>query len=210
MKKSLISFVLVAAVAMSSLTASAINFGVRGGLVVDNLKIDWNEQGLTDAFNDRLGWQVGLMLEVPLPLGLAIDGSVMYMHHELDVLDADANQYKRSTINIPVNLKYKLNIIGVGKVIKPMIYTGPEFGFLLSNEKFSFNNMGGRFKKFNTTWNFGFGVELFNHVQVTATYCLGLNKSIERTWEHVVDGNKVSELVEGTNRYWTVTAAVLF
>lgn len=206
MKKILITLATI----FVALGANAINFGLRGGLMVNSLKIKMDQQGLKEAFNDKLGWQVGVIVEVPLPLGLAVDGSVMYNHHKLDVLDAGGKYYNRSTIGIPINLKYKLNIVGVDRIIKPMVYTGPEFGILLSKDTFKFNNISGTFKHFNTNWNVGFGVELFNHLQITATYCMGLNKSLKASYEDIIDGKTVTSLVKGSDRYWTVTAAYMF
>ena len=54
-------------------------------------------------------------------------------------------------------------------------------------------------------WNFGAGVQLFNHLQVGASYGIGLNKTVEFTG--VASNTKP---IEGKNNYWTITAAWLF
>lgn len=211
MKKTISIIVAAFAMMIFALPASAkVNFGVRGGLLMDNLKYDFtNFSGYKNAFNDKLGWQVGVMVEVPV-LFLDIDAAVMYTHHKMELAYDEGGYLKHSMISIPINLKYKLNILGVGKIIKPMVFTGPEFGFRISDEKFSFKNItNGQFKSFNTAWNFGFGVELFKHLQITAAYSLGLNKSLSYLIKDP-DTTDIKQSVEGTNRHWTVSAAVIF
>ena len=53
-------------------------------------------------------------------------------------------------------------------------------------------------------WNFGFGVQLLGHLQVGASYGIGMTKAFEKIG--AVEGVDI----QGKNRYWTVTAAYLF
>ncbi len=59
-------------------------------------------------------------------------------------------------------------------------------------------------KKCDISWNFGVGLEFFSHLQVGASYGLGLTNALEKI--NVADGTPI----EGKNKYWTITAAYLF
>lgn len=206
--KSVISVAIVAiAVLLSSTPADAqIKFGIKAGANFNSLKFN------QDLFNDdnRAGFNGGVMLEFTMPLiGVGMDASVMYVHRsgeDFKELDASGNEISTSTsrdyIDIPLNLKYKLSLPGIGSLVKPFVTTGPSFAFLVSKKNI---NEFIKNKSCDIAWNFGFGVELFSHVQVAASYGLGLTNTLE----YVGIGNN-NETIEGKNRYWTVTAAYLF
>lgn len=206
--KSVISVAIVAiAVLLSSTPADAqIKFGIKAGANFNSLKIN------QDLFNDdnRAGFNGGVMLEFTMPIiGVGMDASVMYVHRSgEDFTDYDeaGNEISTSTsrdyIDIPLNLKYKLSLPGIGSLVKPFVTTGPSFAFLVSKKNI---NEFIKNKSCDIAWNFGFGIELFSHVQVAASYGLGLTNTLE----YVGIGNN-NETIEGKNRYWTVTAAYLF
>ncbi len=206
--KSVISVAIVAiAVLLSSTPADAqIKFGIKAGANFNSLKFN------QDLFNDdnRAGFNGGVMLEFTMPIiGVGMDASVMYVHRSgEDFTDYDEAGNKISTstsrdyIDIPLNLKYKLSLPGIGSLVKPFVTTGPSFAFLVSKKNI---NEFIKNKSCDIAWNFGFGIELFSHVQVAASYGLGLTNTLE----YVGIGNN-NETIEGKNRYWTVTAAYLF
>ena len=66
------------------------------------------------------------------------------------------------------------------------------------------------FSSSTTSWNIGAGVELVNHLQISAGYCMGLNKSIKNAYNEVIGGESLHGQVEGTDRCWTISAALLF
>lgn len=187
-------FIAMALIMAFGVSANAqIKFGVKAGVVVNDLKFDKD----VVATDNRAGFTGGLMMEVNLPIiNLGVDASVMYVRRSSDVSYniADANGNKTLTtdkinndyIEVPVNLKYKFGLPGVGKIVAPYIFTGPSFA--LEN------------KKFDLSWNFGAGVQILNKIQVGASYGLGLTKASES-----VTGN-----IDAKNRYWTITAAYLF
>lgn len=206
--KSVISVAIVAiAVLLSSTPADAqIKFGIKAGANFNSLKFN------QDLFNDdnRAGFNGGVMLEFTMPIiGVGMDASVMYVHRSgEDFTDYDEAGNKISTstgrdyIDIPLNLKYKLSLPGIGSLVKPFVTTGPSFAFLVSKKNI---NEFIKNKSCDIAWNFGFGIELFSHVQVAASYGLGLTNTLE-----YVDIDNNNETIEGKNRYWTVTAAYLF
>ena len=177
------------------------HFGIKAGLDVDRLSIN---SKLFDSDN-RAGLTGGVMIEFTAPIiNLGFDLSAMYVRRNSQFMVAN-NIVKndRDYFEIPLNLKYKLEVPAIARVITPFVTTGPSVAFLTSRkhiEKAYKNN------EIDVAWNFGFGVELFRKVQLAASYGLGLTKALEN-----VPGISISGAdIEGKNRYWTVTAAYLF
>ncbi len=208
--KSVISIALVAiAVLFTSATADAqIKFGLKAGAAINDLKFD------SDIFSkeNRAGFTGGLMLEFTVPvIGVGFDVSAMYVHRTVnfentegynELTEEERDALGRDYIDIPVNLKYKLSLPGIGSVVKPFVTTGPSFAFLVSKKEV---NDFIKNKSCDIAWNFGFGVELFSHVQVAASYGLGMTNTLE-----FIGARDNGASIEGKNRYWTVTAAYLF
>jgi len=157
--------------------------------------------------DNRMGINAGLQAEFMIPmLGFGFDASVMYVHRSSKTYETDdaADKTKVSSdyIEIPINLKYKIGLPGIGKIITPYVFTGPSFAFRTSKSAI---NEFLKSKKSDIAWNFGFGVQLIDHLQIGASYGLGLTKAYE-----VIDDDHQSAGIDGKNRYWTVTAAWLF
>ena len=198
MKKFTILIVAAIVSIAAAVPASAqLKFGLKVGTAVNSLKFqsdNWDETFSTD---NRAGFTGGAMLEFTAPmLGVGFDASVMYMHR--------SNNTSRDYIDIPLNVKWKISIPVVSKFLKPYIATGPSFAFRVSKNEFKeFVNQ----QKCDISWNFGFGVELLSHVQVGASYGMGLNNTLDKL--KIRESDKTSG-IEGKNRYWTITAAYLF
>lgn len=207
MKKTLIALMaaVAAVIAFSQPAQAQFRFGIKAGIDVNSLH--FNEK-LIDSDN-RAGFTGGIMCEFTAPLiGIGMDISAMYTRRDLEVVYANADyglvekaKSHRDYIEIPVNVKYKMNIPAINKIIRPMLFTGPSFAFLTSRTGI---NNALKNKEFDCTWNFGFGAELFSHLQVAASYGIGLNNS-------VVDRLGLNQAdIDGKTKVWTVTAAYLF
>ncbi len=191
-------------------------FGIKAGLNLDNLKVH-NLADLKDNFDtdNRCGWTAGIMTEFEVPVvGICADASLMYtrMENSFEIPYVEkAASYAVATgyetnagknfIEIPVNLKWKLNLPLVSKIIKPMIMTGPAFAFKLGSNPYKDVVKA---KTCQVAWNVGLGVELFSHLQVQGQYGFGINKVAELVSPIHTEDLKVK------NNYWTVTAAWLF
>lgn len=201
----------IALFAVSTTANAEFRFGIKAGLNVDKLHL--NE----DVFEsgNRCGFTGGVMAEFTVPIiGVGADLSVMYtrMNSRLSpnypgdfvspltdgVSDGDTKQHGRDFIEIPLNLKYKINIPVVASIIKPYVFTGPTFAFRLGSD--TFKDM--KTKTCQVAWNVGLGLELVKHLQVGASYGFGIN-NIAKT---VVN----AEEIKVKNNYWTITAAYLF
>lgn len=196
--------VAVAAIVAAVPSQAQFKFGLKAGAAINSLKFS-NSDELKSSFSkdNRAGFVGGAMIEFTVPvIGLGFDLSALYVHRETKSVDEDFDNIKRDYIDIPINLKYKLSIPVINKVVKPFVTTGPSFAFLTSKKAIedAYKN-----KSVDIAWNFGFGLELLSHVQVAASYGLGLTNTLKAVG--VTDN---SEKINGKNRYWTVTAAYLF
>ena len=189
---------IIAIVAIAVIPAQGqVRFGVKGGITINELK--WDKNILSSE--NKAGFTGGLMLEVGLPVvGLGIDGSVLYAHRENEMY-MDGKKLKRDYIDFTINVKYKIQIQAISKIFAPFVSTGPDFALLLSDSD------TGDFKtrKWNTSWNVGFGAELFRKLQIHANYGIGLTKAFE-----YINKEVESTTVKGKDKYWTITAAYLF
>ena len=197
-------FSAVAIIAMSISAAAQFSIGPRVGINVNSMHFD------SDLFKseNRAGFTGGLQAEFMIPMvGFGFDASVMYVHRVNNATidtngTATAPQIKdKDYIEIPVNLKYKIGLPVIGKIITPYVFTSPSFAFLTSRKAI---NEAWKNKSTSVAWNFGFGVQLLGHLQVGASYGIGMTKAFEKIG--AVEGVDI----QGKNRYWTVTAAYLF
>ena len=203
--KSFKRILIIAAVAMAAvLPASAqFRFGVKAGVAINDLK--FNKDALST--DNRAGFTGGVMAEFTVPvIGIGMDASVLYASRAVQVPDENGDVFNknRSYIDIPLNLKWKIGLPVVGKIVSPFITTGPDFSFLCSKQNIT-NAISNR--KFDVAWNVGLGIQFINHLQVAASYGFGLTNS--------VSGNEalnspVWKDFKGKNRAWTVTLAYIF
>lgn len=200
MKKTFL-YALLVAIAMvavvSQPVAAQVRFGVRGGLTLGKLKFD---RDVIDSDN-RLGWSGGVLLDLNIPaIGLGIEASAMYTHRNNRLTDHE-RVYKRDYIDIPVYARYRLSLPRVGHVFSPIVFTGPDFSILFSeNAPSTYKN-----RKTYLSWDVGLGADLFNRIRLTATYGIGMSRAME-----YIDSEYHGDKVEGKDRYWTLSAALLF
>lgn len=185
-----------------TLPASAdFRLGVKAGAAISTLKLD------KSAFDHKNvgGFTGGVMAEFTVPVvGIGCDASVLYARRSFELVDAGKDYTdNRNYIDIPVNLKWKIGIPVVGKIITPFITTGPDFSFLCSKKNFE---DAWKSRTFDVAWNVGAGVQLLNHVQVAASYGFGLTNSA--SGKDALNGSWKD--FKGKNRFWTVTLAYLF
>ena len=192
-----LSIIFLATLVLSLTAMPQFRVGLQGGVTTNALHFD--KKILSSE--RRTGWTAGVHMELGLPIvGLGIDGSLMFKHHN-DVLEGDDRTYHRDYIEIPVHVYYKLQLVGLNKILSPYAFTGPNFGFLCHESKdTTWDNRAS-----NVSWDAGFGVELLRHVQVSASYSLGLTKAFKK-----VGVDQEGESITGRDHCWTITAAYLF
>lgn len=209
---------LVALVAIFSFgyASADFRFGVKAGLSFN--KLDYKLSGsqeIADQLKDpsnQTGWMAGVMAEFTIPIiNIGADASVLYAHQNVS---ANEEKYydNKNFIDIPINLKWKIGIPAVSKIISPIIYTGPDFLFALNKNK----HYGGAMyikdnKKCEIGWNVGIGVELLQHLQIDAGYCFGLNdvtNCLHLSYSSMYPNDGWS--LKAKKNYWTVSVAYLF
>lgn len=191
---------LVVALAVVLPAMAQFKVGPRVGINVNSLHFN------TDIFekDNQVGWNAGAEVEFTVPLvGIGFDASLMFVKRNSAYMATVGSttveeKLHSSYIEIPINLKYKLSIPAVGSIIKPYVFAGPSFAFLTSKADISdFIHKN----KSDVAINFGLGLELVSHLQVGASYGLGMTKIMKKEQTAGIDAK---------NRYWTVTMAYLF
>lgn len=205
MKKTKVILLAVLAI-LTVVTPAAAQFrwGIKAGMNINKMSFS-NTEFLTNSDN-RSGFTGGVMAEFNVPLiNLCFDASLMYTHktNKANINPDDTNaqllKFGQDYLSIPINLKYKIGLPFVGNLVTPYLFTGPEFAFLLSKK--SVGNFVHN-KKADVAWNLGFGLQLVNHLQLSAGYGWGINKSMTIS----SGANSKTARTNG----WTITAAYLF
>lgn len=118
---------------------------------------------------------IGPSVELFLLGPLGIEASLLYAQRDIK-LKSDGKKYKRSYIEIPVNLKYRFNSLGL---VTPYVTAGPYIDFKISGkDKFGEIKDGvneqWKAKSFGAGLNLGAGVEMLRYLRVGVNYGLGL------------------------------------
>lgn len=208
MKKILTGALMVCAMLLAAPAAQAAGFkvGPKVGLNINKFSMD---KGKVLDSDNRCGFTAGVDAQFTVPLiGIGADVSVMYTRRntEVSVLGISEKSHY-DYISVPVHLMYKLELPAVSQIVAPYVITGPDFSFRVSKE--IMNDV--RAKKCSVGWDFGIGVELIKHLQIGATYTLGINKAVKyagylNSEVASIDTNSGIKNING----WTVSAAWLF
>ena len=175
MKKELLTLLFV--VTLTNLSGfSQVTFGVKGGLNVTSLSC--TDEG-TDI-NDRCGFFFGPTAKMSLPLGFSVDGSVLYdqrsskVENQIDGGKTYSTTIKQQQIVVPVNLRYGTN---ASKPFAVYLFAGPQLGFNVGDKNITTDYADWDFKTVQLSMNFGAGMTLCRHLQVSANYNLACTKS---------------------------------
>lgn len=179
-------------------------FGIKAGLNVNKLHLSDYKANLNS--DNQCGFTAGVMTEFTVPVvGIGFDLSLMYTHMNNEVKEGiNEGAVGKNFLEIPLNLKYKINIPVINSIIRPMVYTGPTMALKLDKSTFE----GISTKTVQMGWNLGIGLELFKHLQVCGGYTFGMNNVAKKI--PVLDNNLNIGDIKVKNNYWTVTAAYLF
>lgn len=184
--------------------AKFLSVGPRIGIGVNEMK--FSGSGISDLLDsdNRTGFTAGLEAELMIPVvNLGLDVSAMYVRRDASFLENNnISTTQRDYIDVPVNVKWKIGIPAIGSLLTPYIFTGPDFAFLTSKKAI---DEAWESKSVDVSWTIGAGVQLFSHLQIGASYGIGITKAAEK----IGIGNTSNE-ISGKNNYWTVTAAWLF
>jgi len=205
MKKIILTFFALLCVSVFSVNAG-VKFGLKAGANLANVSFSQE----TIKPDNYTGFHAGIITEISLPVvGLGFDVAVLYSQQGLKIKDLNFEE-KKSVINVPVNLKFKFDVL---KSFGIYLTAGPYVNFKLKGDNFSLEMLQRiatdfEQKSFGAGLNFGFGVELFSHLQVGANYQLGLTDDYSSTLNTTLT-NSLEEL-KGQSRIWSISAAYFF
>jgi hypothetical protein len=184
--------ILVAAfVMMIAMTATAqTRFGIIAGIVIENEMPSEDEK----KNNNQVGYTAGAIVDFDLPVqGLGLEAGAKYTKHTYG--KPSMEQY---SVDVPVHVRYRLEVPVVEKVVAPYAFTGPSVSAGVSNK------MPTRLSdvKMSLSWNVGAGVEMFKHVRMAATYSIQVSKTDVVNNGSLVRGKK--------GNCWTISASYMF
>lgn len=185
---------ILALVAWMAVPAQAqFKWGIKGGANISS--IHFSDLPETFSTDNLTGFHIGPTIELMAPfIGLGFDASILYSQTGMEI---GTQTVKSDYLNIPVNLKWKIGI----PAVKVFAAAGPYVGFRLGGGKI-WDVVSDQIesKSFSAGLNIGAGVELIQHLQISATYQLGLT-----------DNYSIKKLeIDGKNRGWLISAAILF
>ncbi len=178
-KKAISLFVIAAALLVTMPAKAQIQFGIRGGANLVNMKFT-NE---TFDKGNRAGFYVGPTIKFTVPIvGLSLDASALYDEKTAEI---EGETMKAQSIDIPINVRYG---VGLGSIANIFLFAGPQFGFNISSDKSLYNNAKEwTWKSSNVSVNVGVGCTVLKHIEVKANYNIACTKSGE-----VNDGSGIS------------------
>lgn len=195
--------VAIALFALVSTASAQISFGIKAGANIGDLRFeDKDYEGSTTA-----GFAAGLMLEYMFPTtSVGVDASLMYSHINTKFVETSYSYYVNMVdvgmdyIDLPINFKWKIGLPVARNIVTPYLYTGPCFSFLAGGKDLTTQI---RKNTVDVDWNVGVGVQLFNKVQVGASYGWGLNNVMRKYHTSWTD-------IESKKDTWRISATYIF
>ena len=187
--------------------SAQIKFGLKGGVNVTDMSLN---SSVFDASN-RTGFFVGPTIKVQLPLvGLGIDASALYDQREakIKVGNTTTKETLRSqAINIPINLRYGWGLSSMANIF---LFAGPQFGFNVGDKDQKITESSTwSVKNSNFSLNFGAGVTLLSHLQLTANYNVVCGKTSDATITEGLEQPTNKEVRSRANA-WQIALAYYF
>lgn len=187
--------------------SAQIKFGLKGGVNVTDMSLSSN---VFDASN-RTGFFVGPTIKVQLPLvGLGIDASALYDQREakIKVGNTTTKETLRSqAINVPINLRYGWGLSSLANIF---LFAGPQFGFNVGDKDQKITESSTwSVKNSNFSLNFGAGVTLLSHLQLTANYNVVCGKTSDATITEGLEQLTNKEVRSRANA-WQIALAYYF
>lgn len=206
MRKFFTAAIVAASMLFAASSAQAqVKFGLKGGLNVTNMSLN---SEVFDADN-QTGFFIGPTVKFTLPIvGLGIDASALYDQRDakVKVEDEDGSvesKIKNQSINIPINLRYG---VGLGSTASLFLFAGPQFGFNVGDKDQKITESSTwSVKNSNFSLNFGAGVTLLSHLQLTANYNVVCGKTSDATIEQLTNKE-----VRSRANAWQIALAYYF
>ncbi|MBR0433460.1 MAG: porin family protein [Bacteroidaceae bacterium] len=184
--------------ALTATVSAQTQFGVEAGAIINKMSFS------KDVFksDNCSGFFIGPKLKTTIPiLGLGADAALLYAHRTAEINDAEHKHM--SYARVPVNVRWEIGPRQFGAYVS----TGPQWDWLIGNSNLSTREgLRATFNHSVFSWNVGFGLMLFSHLQVGASYCIPLSKagSVKDVYEEVTDN------ISMKNKEWQVRLNYFF
>ena len=203
MKKIFMLLAMIVTMTAANNASAQIKFGLKGGVNVTDISLN---SSVFDASN-RTGFFVGPTIKVQLPLvGLGIDASALYDQREakIKVGNTTTKETLRSqAINVPINLRYGWGLSSMANIF---LFAGPQFGFNVGDKDQKITESSTwSVKNSNFSLNFGAGVTLLSHLQLTANYNVVCGKTSDASIEQLTNKE-----VRSRANAWQIALAYYF
>ena len=221
MKKTLLTFLFVAAV--SSASFAQVSFGPKLGLGISNLKDTKTSNGSATSYSAIITPIVGVVLNAQLTDNFAIRPELLFLQRGAkgDLGGGTTLHYRASYIEVPINLVGGFQA-GPGKL---EAFVGPSFGFGLGGhykvegngfsnsgsikakkmpENFSGNNI--YMNPINVSLNFGIDYKFDNGL----LFQLGYNLGFSNIAPHYADSNLESKRNEDVTKASSVNFGIAY
>ncbi len=207
MKKIFMLLAMIVTMTAANNASAQIKFGLKGGVNVTDMSLS---SSVFDASN-RTGFFVGPTIKVQLPLvGLGIDASALYDQREakIKVGNTTTKETLRSqAINVPINLRYGWGLSSLANIF---LFAGPQFGFNVGDKDQKIDEKSTwSVKNSNFSLNFGAGVTLLSHLQLTANYNVVCGKTSDATITEGIEQLTNKEVRSRANA-WQIALAYYF
>lgn len=173
------------------------SYGVKAGMNIATV----NFGGDISTSDNITGFHIGPMGQVDFDLGgLGMDFAILYSQKGISTYGISEEM---GYIDIPVNLRWKYNFNAIGFYVA----AGPYASFRITgNESWTsplYKNTEFGSNKVSAGFNLGAGILLLSHLQIGATYGMGV------TNDYTLKSDK-EEVINGKTRTWEVSAALIF
>lgn len=199
--------VMIVTMTAANNASAQIKFGLKGGVNVTDMSLN---SSVFDASN-RTGFFVGPTIKVQLPLvGLGIDASALYDQREAKIKvgnNTTKETLRSQAINIPINLRYGWGLSSMANIF---LFAGPQFGFNVGDKDQKITESSTwSVKNSNFSLNFGAGVTLLSHLQLTANYNVVCGKTSDATITEGLEQLTNKEVRSRANA-WQIALAYYF
>lgn len=195
---------LMAFLMMGGTASAQVRFGIRGEVGINKPSFTKNLYSVENMNDFKVGPTVEFMFPV---IDFGIEGSILYSNGKMNVkyekIKTVVEDISSHSIDIPVNLKYKIGLISPVKIF---LATGPYANFRLEGNDFKYKTFMNKVKakKFQAGVNLGAGLEVINHVAV------GFNYRMKLTDDYAVSEPVFEDIFNQKDGFWSITATLLF
>ena len=217
--KNNLSVILLGLCLLIAVPANAqFGFGVKAGA-----NFTGKVRDIESAKAGNTGWFVGPTAKFIIPvIGLGFEANALYSNSSVTI---GKETFNKNSIEIPVYLRYELNLPAVRKVFAPFIAVGPQWGYAFGKKEFG-EDLGNitnfeeaqdvynRYFKYNDSYfslNLGLGFIFFDHLQVHANYNIALGQTCEYVGaEKYANIEDKLEKIKSKNNIWQISLAYIF